>query len=363
MPKGDQGDHWDFLAADLGAIPQKPESPAEEANEAAGEPESDVAAAQSEESPVCESAAQPEAEPQAEAERGGIGGRVVSGFGHHRGSVDWANLARELGVEALEEVPEPIPASETIGDRRPAFGETPVNEVTEPTLRSDAARLPSAEPAFLGFGAGILDEIEIVSPTEADRPPERVSSDAGETGEEEERRGRRRRRRRKPKGREHEESHGREAGEAGEAIEAIDQTVPEPAEAEDEEREEGRSHRRGRRRGSRRRPEREEDRAQDKVRGQSAEDAEAVEAFEDELEDHGGEAAHESDIDLDEDEADSTHGGKKIAHRGIPSWQETVGVIIDSNMEARSKRGDSGGGRYRPPRRRGDEKNGNRSRS
>jgi hypothetical protein len=52
-----------------------------------------------------------------------------------------------------------------------------------------------------------------------------------------------------------------------------------------------------------------------------------------------------------------------MAHRGIPSWEESVGHIIDSNLESRSKRPDASGFRQSPGRRRGGDRSGNRGRS
>jgi hypothetical protein len=71
--------------------------------------------------------------------------------------------------------------------------------------------------------------------------------------------------------------------------------------------------------------------------------------------------------DMQGDEHSTDHGqerkSKKVTHRGIPSWDEAVGHIIDSNMEDRSKRPDSGNSRQRPGRRRGGDRSGNRGRS
>lgn len=353
MPKGDQGDHWDSLAANLGAVPQEPESPAKEADEAAREPEQPNE--QSRQSAVA--AEQPHARREAERSYGTTGGRVVSGFGHRRGSVDWANLARELGVEAVEEAPEPTPTAEVPSDGRSALVEVGGDEASKPSFRSETGRLPPSKPAQAGFGAGILDDAEVSESAAAGREIERTCSEVEE--HEEERKGRRRRRRRKPK------SHEREGSGDVAAEEPAPEAVRESAVEEGEEDQEAdRFSRRGRRRGGRRRPEPKEIPSQGELPEHSADDFELADALADDLEDRESGTAQEVELDLDEDEdeADSRRGVKKITHRGIPSWQEAVGFIIDSNMESRSKRGDSGGGRYRPPRRRGGDKAGNRDR-
>jgi hypothetical protein len=46
-------------------------------------------------------------------------------------------------------------------------------------------------------------------------------------------------------------------------------------------------------------------------------------------------------------------GGEGHAHKKIPTWQETVGVLIDGNMSMRSERPETRGGRGRRPPHRG----------
>lgn len=356
MPKGKQDDHWDFLAADLGAKPQEADVRPSGADEDAELPEPDSLNEQSTESATDHAPEQPEPSPQAETRRDSGGGRVISGFGYRRGPVDWAHLARELGVEAIEEVSEPIPTAEVIEDRQSAVVETVEWEAAKAPARSETAASPPARPGLSGFGAGILDDAELVAPVDASAEVEHPQTSSETADQEEERKGRRRRRRRKPK------SHPEEVG-GGEMGEAVAQAGGEPATEEAEQAgEEERSHRHGRRRGSQSRPDRQEDRVVSAVPAQLPDNAELAGGFEDDLLDHDGDMAETGDLDLDEDETDTRRGGKKITHRGIPSWQESVGFIIDSNMEARSKRDESGGARHRPPRRRGGDKAGNRDR-
>ncbi|MEK6246629.1 MAG: hypothetical protein N2C12_00520 [Planctomycetales bacterium] len=74
------------------------------------------------------------------------------------------------------------------------------------------------------------------------------------------------------------------------------------------------------------------------------------------------EPAEESDVedvedaeDGEDDEASDADSGRRPSHRNIPTWEETVGVIVASNQDARSKspKSDTGGSRSnRGPRRR-----------
>ena len=54
---------------------------------------------------------------------------------------------------------------------------------------------------------------------------------------------------------------------------------------------------------------------------------------------------------------------KRIVHRGIPTWEEAVGYLVDANLESRSKKPDTGGFRPRSGHRRGGNRDGNRGRS
>jgi hypothetical protein len=57
-------------------------------------------------------------------------------------------------------------------------------------------------------------------------------------------------------------------------------------------------------------------------------------------------SSHDDDDDHDGDE---DFGHMKHDHHGIPSWEEALSVIIESNMEARARNPQAGG----PPGRRG----------
>jgi hypothetical protein len=136
---------------------------------------------------------------------------------------------------------------------------------------------------------------------------------------------------------------------------------PEPAEAQDETEERtGRPSREGRRRGRRDRTARPDSARPDSVRPDSvrpdsvrpAEFGDRDEALSTAGVDEHGELA-------DEDQADDEGDGRseQVGFRNIPSWPDTVGLIIAKNMEARAKNPGNqragGGPRGRGNRRRG----------
>ena len=304
-------------------------------------------------------------------QRGQKGDRVVSGFGYRRGSVDWANLARELGVEAMEEVPSPIPPADSPNESEPATvldlvsDEEEVVEasiveqaVSEPTEEASPQDEPAPQPVVGGFGAGILDELV--------PDPVVVEEERAEAEEpQEERKGRRRRRRRKPRKPEADQEQTDETVIVDEAeIEAKSPTEKEPDQEES-------PRRRGRRRGGRKRPPREEVAAEteefaaglvaETVEVSTSEEIEVFEVEEDE----------QADVETEPTRGKKPRGrrssdkaqAKKVTHRGIPCWDEAVGHIIDSNMESRSKKPEPSGSRQRSGRRRGGDRSGNRGRS
>ena len=391
----DQGDHWDFLAADLGASPPQEESAKENEPESpADEVDADVVEDSPNESPsedVAETSAEQVSETAQKEEpsrrkRGQKGDRVVSGFGYRRGSVDWANLARELGVEAMEEAPAPIPAADAPGESESftVFHVEPTEDESEPIIEAEAVDdladseepLPFAdesEPVVGSFGAGILDDL---IPDPVDVVPVDVAADAPEEtaepeGPQDEPKGRRRRRRRKPRKQDAEREQRVE-----EAPTVVDdsETDAEPATDEKQEQEE-KPRRRGRRRGGHKRAPREEvtNESDDFGTGivSDVDDEASTEEYE----------VYEAEDDVEEtEEVESTgkrgrrgerskdkpqvkKSSKKVTHRGIPCWDEAVGHIIDSNMEDRAKNPDTGGSRHRSGRRRGGDRSGNRGRS
>jgi hypothetical protein len=59
------------------------------------------------------------------------------------------------------------------------------------------------------------------------------------------------------------------------------------------------------------------------------------------------------DIDDADAHHDETGDGMHHAHRGIPTWQEAVGLIINVNMESRAKNPHQSSGHHRGGRGRG----------
>ena len=57
----------------------------------------------------------------------------------------------------------------------------------------------------------------------------------------------------------------------------------------------------------------------------------------------------EEDTALDEDDQLDGDRPARVGFRGIPTWEEAVGLVITKNLEARSKRPNGG-----PPKGRGD---------
>jgi len=378
MPAPDQGDHWDFLAADLGALPPSKEEPEQELEreQEQAEPTSEGIGPDLDDQPTPSSPADevddaaekdvddaPAKEPQKRPGR--KGDRVVSGFGYRRGAVDWANLARELGVEAMEEIPAPIPAA---GDVSPS--ESPADLVSDSTPSEIAEESsvevesrprpakPARRPAAGGFGAGIVEDLV---PQTAEEAGGRSDTDESQ----EERKGRRRRRKRKPR-----------RGDSGEErpVETAASESPESeaATVQPKERDSGGTGRRDRKRSDRKRPPRQEVAAGSQGFGEGLETAElddedaddfAIFALDDEDEDEDEPSQRKRpDGERSKDKSQDMKS-KKMVHRGIPTWEEAVGYMVDANLESRSKRPDTGGFRPRSGRRRSGDRNGNRGRS
>lgn len=378
MPDRDQGDHWDFLAADLGALPTPDKEEAKEEEPVCPQNEADPSIVEEsivepsveefEEVEFVEDVAEvdevvetdvPTEKPK-ERQRGRTGDRVVSGFGHRRGGVDWANLARELGVEAMEEAPAPIPAADTpdeleaptMFDRVADELEEVVSEKTEAVDLSPEHVDSDAEPVSSGFGAGLIDDLGTEGAAQAE---------AADTEEpQEERKGRRRRRRRKPRKPEQDQKL------AVEAVIVEEEETEAASTPQDEKEEESSPRRRGRRRGGRKRTPREEVTTESEGADEGVREAKAKLVDEDDDQDEF-EIFDADDFDEDESPQEGAsdersrdrRSSKKVTHRGIPSWDEAVGHIIDTNMEDRSKKPESSGFR----RRRGGDRSANRGRS
>jgi hypothetical protein len=47
-------------------------------------------------------------------------------------------------------------------------------------------------------------------------------------------------------------------------------------------------------------------------------------------------------MDIEEDETDGDQRAPRLGFRGIPTWEEAVGLIINKNIEARAKQPSGG---------------------
>jgi hypothetical protein len=65
---------------------------------------------------------------------------------------------------------------------------------------------------------------------------------------------------------------------------------------------------------------------------------------------HDRRRAKDDDSDMDEEVESETGSSARQGFRGIPTWDEAVGLVIAKNLEARSKRGGGSGGKPRQSR-------------
>lgn len=320
MTDQERQDHWALLASRLGAPPS--EEKKDESQPAPVEPPaSEEPAARIPEGPRY-SFTRPESQ---------------------RSSTDWLQLAERLGV--------PVDA-ETASQ---ATEETTSTEVVEPQA---PPAVPPAPPAVVM--ESLETEVDVVDVfSEGDQKfgeslVEHVDTDAVEEArpERKRRRKRRRRRSRKPEDTQEvsetpglptceevdfgeDEAEEEPAAPVGNSESLIVSPMePPPAEAP------SRGRRRRRRRGSGRKKtqgEAVEASAEDSVDesltsiGREDEDTEA--AFEESVrEPSRGELYDDDRLDETDDEA-----GERLVHRGIPTWEEAVGIVVNHNMEARAK--------------------------
>jgi ribonuclease E len=265
----------------------------------------------------------------------------------HRTAQDWSQLATSLGIVVETEV-EPAPQSAEA---------TTSTEVVEPTAPEE---LPPALPAVvIESSAAEVDVVDVFSDSDTpvtDNLVEHVDT-GSEAGERPERRRRRKRRRRRSR-RESEAEVQEGAAEAPESVgeaeepEEVDARASEsvivsplssvPAETP------SRKRRRRRRRGEKKRSEAEpgESLAECLAELEGPSEGGLGEALE---EDAGIKPSAESALadEGEHGEESLDEDGERLVHRGIPTWEETVSVVVDRNLESRAK---SPGG---PPRGRG----------
>jgi len=332
-------DHWGLLASELGASPPpKDQQPADQPEQPPASDESRP----SEEPPPLPLDASLEVIPAdtlPRRESAGRSGRTSV----RRSPQDWTRLADELGVEVPPEA-----------DLAPAKRESTETESVE----EDEALFPTLEtPA------------EVMSEIEAERAG---GFEATEAGPSREGHGRRRNRRRgggRPDQSASPETARRSRDDQPEARAparrddtaqrsqaTADRGEGEPSRRRSEEPDPGRGRRRRRRRGSGRdKPDSEAPAAAIPAAETIAEPDDAEDLLEIvELDEAAPSAEVAAAAEAPGQEADESAGSEKSLHRGIPSWEEVVGVVISANMASRAKNPDRrSSGRSRSGPRRG----------
>lgn len=314
MSNQDKSDHWRLLASEIGAE----SCPEPEATEP---PPTDEPAGPVAEDSQATSATKPE--------------RPQRSSRPPRPRANWMELAEQLGV-AVPETPEvSSEASAAKANRPTATAPEEPNMAVEP-------------PEWLDHGSELETLDEVVFPVSAPRAAvPRGEDEAAEAAESKLPRKRKKRRRR-----------GRESKSAAEPAvrDEMDEDAetelahPEIAEADDKEPADegeraaesgGKASRRKRRgRGGRRRSTGAGKASDDAIKKRDEDDLDET-ARETRKRVSGGRLLEDEDEDDEEDGA--TRKAPGFAHRGIPSWEEAVGVVIGINLESRAKRGPSEG--------------------
>lgn len=339
-------DHWADLASLLGAeVPPEPEP-------AALPEKSEIEAVEPAAEPCGPDAASPVPEPP-RRKRDSAHPTPPS----QQTASDWLRLAASLGIEVPEPIEEIPPETvQTIDVEAPA-AEEPYEEVVFVESADDADEYVELEVVFNedesaeafveiteenleddadGFASGLVLE-STVGPFETGAPVEE------EDRPKKRRKRRRRGRRDRPTGAALEE----------EPVELIEEALEETSEVmaeeleslgseESEEESEAPSRRR-----RRRRPKRKGRRGEDEsAEGDVDMDYDAAADVEDRAMEHDEDQADDEDFE-----------GDKPVHRGIPTWEEAVGLVVTRNLEVRSK--NPGGGSWS----RGSRGRGGRDRS
>lgn len=336
-------DDWDLIASELGAVvPPKSQHSAPAAKESPA-PELPASSA----APACE-ASPPKSERRA-AEKAKPTSQVTS---------DWDLMAYDFGLAGPEEPAETLHGSPVeMSVSEPEMGSTEgeaaadmsVTE-TSPSLPTDsaAAEAQITELALLpndDFVRGLFPELAFSSSTVTESLED--LTEVSEATEEEEaepsRRKRRRRGRRRSKRSESAVESAEEAQEPEDEVteeESFETAEEEPETAAVEEEETGdegaeaRPKRRRRRRSSRkRRPETES--------AESSVEEAGEESEEDEDDEYAGSAeslADEDEEDEEDEEGEAKRDGRRVKaiHRGIPTWEEAMRLIVSANMGRRA---------------------------
>ncbi|MCU0960495.1 MAG: hypothetical protein MUF48_10370 [Pirellulaceae bacterium] len=290
---------------------------------------------------------------------------------------DWHSLCAQLGIEAPPAPAAPAEPVSPAGDAsaaesgwrvgvEPAAAPTPdageTWEAVEPDEPHDAVEdaADDATPTYFDPDAtGDDDSVDDwdsqrrasqceLEAAEDRREPEDAASDGDEPVER--RRRRRRKRRSGARNRDEAEVVADERSAADENLTDDDVLEAEQLRDDDDESELSRGEEARSRRAARR----------ERREGEGTRDADTVP----ELDFEEGDADEEEDFRYrahatdDDDDGDDTPGGEgRAKHKKIPTWEETIGVIVANNLELRRREGSSKG---RPPRgRRRGGRNGN----
>lgn len=381
MTEPESTDHWAWLASTLGVEPAQQSEPGPAAPEPTPEDAEGLSGERLDEPRSVESAGGAVRRPQGTEKAAALSRSAPKPL---RTREEWSALASSLGVEVPEEppaLPAPAQAAETLSepiapaDRTAAVSEAAPEAWTESVIElmeagpedfgpagetRTAREGPSQQRSDRGRGKRRRrrrpDEARVAGPASpeaaapeapeawgdappastasaADLPEEReqdeeplavdpvAAQDAMRTG-----RSKRRRHRRSDRRRERDLSAGRptEAGAASDASAAGESAALEPPAG-----------------------------ASDSGEPSLLEPAQAV--GDEGLQDQGDEELQ----DQGDEGADEEAAGDKDGHRAIPSWEETIAVIINRNLEARARKPDAG----RPPRSRGGQHRGSSDRS
>ena len=374
MSDQDKSDHWNSLAAGLGATPSADDK-VESAD--AGEPEGVEPALQADtEEPVLDRL-RPHSVPK------------------EAPPTDWGRLAGDLGIEVPEQPSEPVSSefetspptvdadepslpSEEASDRAPLLLE-PDDQDPVAEEENELAELVLDARDGGGFASGIFDDPVDIEPgdEEADFIADVVETEGLETDVDaadpdkqpaEKKPGRRRRRR--PRGRKSSDSQTDVPSEPatddqddavaiveGEGEDTLETSLvadeTESASSDSEEPPTKIKRRRRRRRGSGRKttPTSEDDQPAEKESPESDDEAEVQ--SDDPPKRRGRRKTSGDEEPEDGQEEEKSDKAAKSSHRAIPSWAEAIDVVISANVENHKKSSPGGGSRSRGGRKRG----------
>ena len=283
----DSTDPWDDIARELTTDSDQPEEAgAEQAPvEEAPVEEAPVEEAPVEEAPVEETPAEEPSSAENESEAGSVAPEEAKPQ-VTEGAADWNFLASELGIES--------------GGPPPLTQENPADELFvdfTPTVLEDDEPVP-----FTDEGSDVEAEKELADDSDPSSSPEESPRPRRQRGR---RRGSRGRGRRT-------ESENESSGDDPDRA-----TSEHEADGESEETEKPTRRRRSRRRGKRGGTDRQEEEREVDV----------------------------AEVDSENEDSEEEEGLAKPTHRKIPTWGEAISVVVEANIEGRSKDSGRKGGR------------------